>query len=245
MSHTRSPIHRYRAVILDVDGTLVDSNDAHVQVWVDALAENGIDVPVERIRKLVGMGGDNLLPAAAGLDKESPRGKAIADRRGELFRTRYLPHIQPFPAVRRLLERMREAGLDLVVASSSPAEEMNVLLDRAGVSGLLRDTASGSDARRSKPDPDIVEVALKKLGLPPEEAVMLGDTPYDIQAAGKAGVGVIALRCGGFPDEDLEGALAIYDDPADLLAHFDESPLRTASPQPTAARPGSGAGHAG
>jgi HAD superfamily hydrolase (TIGR01509 family) len=216
---------RYRAVILDVDGTLVDSNDAHVQVWVDSLAEHGIEVPVERIRKLVGMGGDNLLPAAVGIDKESPQGKAIADRRGELFRSRFLHHIEPFPAVRPLLERMRSAGLELAVASSSPADEMKVLLERAGVADLLRDTASGSDAKRSKPDPDIVQAALDKLGLPPAETIMLGDTPYDIQAAGKAGVGVIALRCGGFPDADLEGALAIYDDAADLLARFDESPL--------------------
>jgi HAD superfamily hydrolase (TIGR01509 family) len=216
---------RYRAVILDVDGTLVDSNDAHVQAWVDALAEHGIDVPVEKVRKLVGMGGDNLLPAAVGIDKESPQGKVIADRRGEIFRTRFLPHIRPFPAVRPLLERMRAAGLTLAVASSSPADEMKVLLDRAGVSDLLQDTASGSDAKRSKPDPDIVQAALKKLGLPPKETVMLGDTPYDIEAAGKAGVGVIALRCGGFQDTDLQGALAIYDDATDLLARFGESPM--------------------
>lgn len=220
-----TPHPRYRAVILDVDGTLVDSNGAHVQVWVDALAENGIEVPVAKIRKLVGMGGDNLLPAAVGIDEESPRGKAIADRRGELFHSRYLHHVEPFPAVRPLLERMRDAGLRLAVASSSPAEEMKVLLDRAGVSGLLQDATSGSDAKRSKPDPDIVQAALDKLDLPPEEAIMLGDTPYDIEAAGKAGVGVIALRCGGFPDADLQGALAIYDDPADLLARFEESPL--------------------
>lgn len=214
-----------RAVILDVDGTLVDSNDAHVQVWVDALAEHGHDVPREKIRKLVGMGGDNLLPAAVGLDKESPEGKAIADRRGELFRTRHLHHLEPFPQVRPLLERMKAAGLQLVVATSAPAEEMKVLLQRAGIEDLLQDAASASDAKNSKPDPDIVQAALRKLGLPPDETVMLGDTPYDIEAAGKAGVGVIALRCGGFPDEDLKGALALYDDAADLLAHFDESPL--------------------
>jgi HAD superfamily hydrolase (TIGR01509 family) len=220
--------HPYRAVILDVDGTLVDSNDAHVQVWVDALAEHGIDVPFEKIRKLVGMGGDNLLPAAVAIDKESPEGKAIADRRGELFRSRYLHHLEPFPAIRKLLERMKDAGLDLVVASSSPEDEMKVLLERAGVADLMRDTTSGSDAKNSKPDPDIVQAALKKIGLPPEETIMLGDTPYDIEAARKAGVGVIALRCGGFPDEDLKGAVALYDDAADLLANFDESPLGAA-----------------
>jgi HAD superfamily hydrolase (TIGR01509 family) len=224
MSQPQQP-SPYRAVLLDVDGTLVDSNEAHIQAWVEALAEHGIDVPSERIRSLVGMGGDNLLPAAVGIEKDSPQGEAIAERRGEIFRSRYLPHIRPFPAVRPLLERMRAAGLELAVASSSPAEEMKPLLERAGVSDLIGDTASGSDAERSKPDPDIVHAALRKLGLPAEEALLLGDTPYDIQAAGKAGVGVIALRCGGFSDEDLHGALAIYDDAADLLAGFDESPL--------------------
>jgi len=224
------PDRPYRAVILDVDGTLVDSNDAHIQAWVDALAEHGHEVPVEKIRGLVGMGGDNLLPAAVSIDKESPEGKAIADRRGEIFRSRFLHHLEPFPAVRKLLERMRDAGLTLAVATSAPSEEMKVLLDRAGIADLLRDTASASDAESSKPDPDIVHAALKKLGLPPGETVMLGDTPYDIQAAGKAGVGVIALRCGGFSDEDLQGALAIYDDAADLLAHFEESPLGARQP---------------
>jgi HAD superfamily hydrolase (TIGR01509 family) len=224
MSQPQQP-SPYRAVLLDVDGTLVDSNEAHIQAWVEALAEHGIDVPSERIRSLVGMGGDNLLPAAVGIEKDSPKGEAIAERRGEIFRSRYLPHIRPFPAVRPLLERMRAAGLELAVASSSPAEEMKPLLERAGVSDLIGDTASGSDAERSKPDPDIVHAALRKIGRRSEEALLLGDTPYDIQAAGKAGVGVIALRCGGFSDEDLHGALAIYDDAADLLAGFDESPL--------------------
>jgi HAD superfamily hydrolase (TIGR01509 family) len=229
MSHS-SDTHFLRAVLLDVDGTLVDSNEAHVRAWVDALAEHGHPVPVEKIRRLVGMGGDNLLPAAVGIDKESPEGTAIADRRGEIFRHRFLHHLQPFPAVRPLLERLRDVGLELVVASSSPAEEMKVLLERAGVADLLRDAASGSDAESSKPDPDIVQAALKKIGLPPEETLMLGDTPYDIQAAGKAGVGVIALRCGGFSDAELQGALAIYDDAADLLARFDESPLGARQP---------------
>jgi HAD superfamily hydrolase (TIGR01509 family) len=228
MRHTRQRPTLYRAVILDVDGTLVDSNDAHIQVWVDALAENGHPVPREKVQRLVGMGGDNLLPAAAGIEKESPEGKKIAGRRAELFKTRYLPHLKPFPRVRELLEKMCEEGLQLVVATSSPADELEVLLDRAGVADLLEDRASASEAESSKPDPDVVHAALRKLGLPPGETLMLGDTPYDIEAAGKAGVGTIALRCGGFSDRDLAGAMAIYNDAADLLARFDKSPLHAA-----------------
>jgi HAD superfamily hydrolase (TIGR01509 family) len=215
----------YCAVLLDMDGTLIDSNAAHVKAWVEALKEHGHQVSEKDIWPLVGMGGDNLLPAAVGIDKDSDEGKKISERRGEIFRERYLPHLKPFPEVRPLLERICRDGLRLMVASSSPKDELQKSLEIAGVTDLVEGFTSASDAGRSKPDPDVVEAALDKLGLPASEVVMLGDTPYDIQAAGKAKVGVIAFRCGGFRDEDLRGALALYDDAADLLAHYDESPL--------------------
>lgn len=216
----------YRSVILDIDGTLVDSNEAHVQAWVTALAEHGFDVPAEKIRRLIGMGGDNLLPAAIGVEKDSERGKPIAERHDELFKER-LPTLKPFPRVRELLERMKADGLRLVVATSSEPDQMKALLDIAGVADLLEDAASKGDAESSKPEPDIVQAALDRLDLPAGEAVMLGDTPYDVEAAGKIGIGTIALRCGGFTDEDLGRAIAIYDDAADLLARYDTSPLVT------------------
>jgi HAD superfamily hydrolase (TIGR01509 family) len=217
---------RYRAVILDMDGTLIDSNAAHVHAWVDALREHGHPVSEEHIWPLVGMGGDNLLPAAAGISKESEEGKKISERRGEIFKTRYVPGIQAFPGVRPLLERLREDGLRLVIATSSPSDELEKALEIAGIADLLEDSTSASDAGKSKPDPDVVKAALDRLDLPAGEVVMLGDTPYDIEAAGKVGVKVVAFRCGGFRDDDLQGALAIYDGPADLLARYGESPLR-------------------
>jgi len=220
---------RYRAVILDMDGTLIDSNAAHVQAWVEALREHGREVEEKDICPLVGMGGDNLLPAAVGISKESEEGKKISERRGEIFKTRYVPHIRPFPGVRPLLERFREDGLRLMVATSSPGDELEKNLEIAGVADLVEDSTSASDAGKSKPDPDVVQAALDRLGLPAGQVVMLGDTPYDIQAAGKAGVEVIAFRCGGFRDDDLKGAIAIYDGPADLLAHYGESPLAQTS----------------
>lgn len=217
---------RYRAVLLDIDGTLVDSNEAHVEAWVQALREEGYEIAPDRIRGLIGMGGDNLLPAAVDLDKESPRGKRVASRRGELFRER-LPGIRPFPGVRQLLLRMKEEGLALAVASSAEPEEVDALLEIAGVADLIDREASAGDAESSKPDPDIVNAALDRLDVRPREAVLLGDTPYDVAAARRAGVGTIALRSGGFPDEELEGALALYDDAADLLARYASSPLGT------------------
>ena len=216
---------RYRAVILDMDGTLIDSNAAHVHAWVDALREHGHPVSEKDIWPWVGMGGDNLLPAAVGISKESEEGKKISERRGEIFKTRYLPGIQPFPGVRPLLERIRREGMRLVIATSSPGDELEKNVEIAGIGDLLEDSTSASDAGRSKPDPDVVKAALDRLGLQAGEVVMLGDTPYDIQAAGKVGVGVIAFRCGGFEDSDLEAALALYDGPADLLARYGESPL--------------------
>jgi HAD superfamily hydrolase (TIGR01509 family) len=215
----------YRGVLLDMDGTLIDSNDAHARAWQRAFADHGEPVPYDEIRQRIGMGGDNLIPALLGIEKESALGSRINERRTEIFRGEFLPHLRAFPGVRPLLERMRAAGLRLVVATSSPEAELEPLVDIAGIRDLLEERTSADDAESSKPNPDIVQAALDRLGLRPDEAVMLGDTPYDIAAAGRAGLGVIAFRCGGFSDEDLTGALAIFDGPWDLLERWKESPL--------------------
>jgi HAD superfamily hydrolase (TIGR01509 family) len=216
---------RYRAVLLDMDGTLLDSNEAHVKAWVEALREHGREVSEKDIWPWVGMGGDNLLPAAVKISKESPEGKEIAETRGKIFKSRYLETLKPFPAVRPLLERMRQDGLRLAIATSSPEDEVKKAVEIIGAKDLLEDVTSAGDAAKSKPDPDVVQAALDRLKLTAGDVVMLGDTPYDIQAAGKVGIGVIAFRCGGFKDEDLKGALAIYDGAADLLARYEDSPL--------------------
>jgi HAD superfamily hydrolase (TIGR01509 family) len=216
---------QYRAVMLDLDGTLLDSNDAHARAWVDALAEHGHAIPYDQVHERMGMGGDQLLLSLTGLDKESPEGTAIAERRKAILMERYFPQIQPTPGVRALLERLRDMGLHLIIATSSQADEFAALVERAGVRDLILEETTASDAEHSKPSPDIVLSALSKLNDPPATVVMLGDTPYDIEAARKAGVDTIALRSGGFTDDQLAGAIAIYDDPADLLAHLDASPL--------------------
>jgi HAD superfamily hydrolase (TIGR01509 family) len=214
-----------RGVILDVDGTLVDSNEAHARAWVEALAEAGHEVEFAQVRDLIGKGGDKLLPEVSGVEEESEQGQALSERRAELFKERYLPEIKPFPQTRELVERMRAEGIRVVVASSAQKGELGPLLETAQVSDLVESATSSSDAENSKPDPDIVAAALEKLGLRPEEVLMLGDTPYDIEAAAGANVPTIALRCGGWGDAELDGALAIYDDPAELLARFDQSPF--------------------
>lgn len=217
-----------RGALLDVDGTLVDSNDAHARAWHAALAEHHHVVDVAHLRRWIGMGGDKLLPMAAGIDHESPEGRGILRRRGELFKERELAHVHPFPRARHLLARMRSAGWRLVVASSAGEDELDLLLQRAGVADLLHATTSSDDAARSKPDPDIVRAALRRAELAPRDACMLGDTPYDVEAATRAGVAIVALRCGGWNDAALAGARAIYDDPAHLLLEFESSPFAAA-----------------
>jgi len=221
---------RYRGVILDVDGTLIDSNEAHARAWVDALAELALRVDVARVRPLMGMGGDKVIPILAGVDADSERGKRISECRARIFKEKYLPRVRPFPSVRDLLERMRADGLELAVASSAKAEELETLLAIARVDDLIETRTSSDDAEHSKPDPDVVKAALGKTGLAPAEVLMLGDTPYDIEAAARTCAGAIALRCGGWDDAHLEDALAIYDDPADLLRRYDSSPLGRGCP---------------
>jgi HAD superfamily hydrolase (TIGR01509 family) len=216
---------RLKAVILDVDGTLIDSNDAHAHAWVDAGAEFGHEIAFGEVRRLIGMGGDKVLPAVTGLEEESEEGERIKERRGEIFRSRYLAQLQAFPRARELLERFRADGLALVVASSASKDDLGKLLKQAGIADLIEAKADSDDAEESKPDPDIVRAALDGAGCAPGEAVMLGDTPYDVEASRRAGVPCVALRCGGWGDADLADAVAIYDDPADLLARYDQSPF--------------------
>ena len=214
-----------RGVIFDVDGTLVDSNDAHAQSWVDTFAEAGYNVPFDVVRPLIGMGGDKLLPKTIGVAADSEEGKKLSKRRSEIFRKEYLPKLEPLEGSRDLLLRVRAEKLKPIVATSAKDEELEGLLKAAQVADLMEEEATSSDAKRSKPDPDIVKAAIEMSDLPPSDLVMIGDTPYDIEAATRAGVRIIAFRSGGWKDPDLRGAVAVYDGPADLLRNYESSIL--------------------
>ena len=218
----RSPV---RGVILDVDGTLVDSNDAHARAWVDAFAEFEYDIPYDRCRALVGMGGDNLLPEAIQIEKDSPEGEKLSKRRSAIFQERYLRTINPFAGTREMVQRMKDEGLEIAIGTSASKDELKPLLEIANVVDLIDTKTSADDAENSKPDPDIIQAALKRLKLKADDVLMVGDTPYDIEAAGKAGVRTVAFRSGGWPDSGLAGAIAIYAGPWDLLDHFATSPF--------------------
>lgn len=219
---------RVRGVILDVDGTLIDSNDAHAEAWREALKRSGHLLSTQRIRPLIGMGGDQLLPSLVGIQADSPEGKRISAERREIFQAWFVPQLKPFPGARELLLRMKAEGLKLAVATSASRADLKVLLGLLGpdIPALMEGQVTKDDASRSKPEPDLVEAALRELGgIDRGEALMLGDTPYDIEAAARAGVRTIALRCGGWSEAALRGALAVFQDPEDLLRSWAHSPL--------------------
>jgi HAD superfamily hydrolase (TIGR01509 family) len=207
---------RFETLLFDIDGTLIDSNGAHAQAWAQSLAEHGIVVPLDRVRRLIGKGADKLIPAVAGVSHESDAGRSLSERKKKIFNS-LLPSLRPTRGARALLEFLRERGVDLVIATSAGDRELRALLQQAGVDDLFEQHASKDDAEASKPDPDIVHAALAQSGARPETAALIGDTPYDIEAAGRAGVAAIALRCGGYwSDHDLRDAIGIFDDPAAL-----------------------------
>ena len=211
------------AAILDVDGTLVDSNDAHAQAWVTAFNEAGMDVSYDRVRRAIGMGGDKLIPHVSGLGAETTAGRGISRRRAEIFRSDYLPHLSAFPRVRELVQQFLADGYRVVVASSAQASELDPLLEIAGIADLLHSRTSSDDAKRSKPDPDIVAAALARSGAEPAQAVMIGDTPYDVEAALRAGIAIVGVESGGWGRSELYGAVEVHPGVADVCARYGES----------------------
>ena len=210
-----------KGILLDIDGTLLDSNDAHARAFEKAFAEHGLEIPFDHIRPLVGMGSDKLIPSLTGFEHDSEQGEKVSARKKGIFEERYLPQLEPTRGARALLERFLADGLTLVVATSAGGDEMKGLLEQAGIEDLIHDATSSGDVENSKPDPDVIGAAIKKSKLDPGELLMIGDTPYDIEAAAKAKVKTIALRCGGWwDDEALGGAIAIFDDPRQLLEQW-------------------------
>jgi len=217
-----------KAVIFDVDGTLVDSVDLHAQSWQDAFREYGRDVPFDDIRSQIGKGGDQLMPEFLSEDDIEAFGEELEERRGVILKERYLPKVEAFPGVRALFEHLRAEGLRIALASSAKEDELESYKEIADIEDLIDEQTSSNDAESSKPHPDIFLAALEKLGNPdPQDVIVVGDTPHDAEAASQAGLRTIGVLCGGFPEDSLwdAGCVAVYQDPADLLAHYDSSPL--------------------
>lgn len=213
-----------KGFLLDIDGTLVKSNNAHTEAWVEAFKHFGYDVSYEIIRPLIGMGSDQLLPVVLQItnERDEDKGKRVIEYRKKIFLEKYAPSLKPTNGARKLVAALQKKGIKLVVATSASKEEIDMLLQAADVKDLLTTFVSATDVQNSKPAPDIITAALKKIGLPEKEVMLLGDTPYDIAAGKKCGVKVIALRSGGFSVEQLKDAYGIFADPEDVYKHLDE-----------------------
>jgi HAD superfamily hydrolase (TIGR01509 family) len=217
-----------QAVIFDIDGTLVDSVDYHAKSWQETFRRFGREIPFDEVRHQIGKGGDQLMPVFFSKQELDDFGKKMEETRGEIFKGQYLPHVRAFPQVRALFQRIRADGKRIVLASSAKQDEIEAYKKLADIVDLVEGATSKDDVERSKPHPDIFQGALGKLeGVDPGEAIVVGDTPYDAEAAAKAGLRTIGVLCGGFPEDELRasGCVALYRDPADLLARYDDSPL--------------------
>jgi HAD superfamily hydrolase (TIGR01549 family) len=199
-----------------------------VQAWQDAFCAFGHEFELKAIRDQIGKGGDQLLPVFLTREEIETKGPDLEKHRSDLLKQRYLSQIKAFPKVTELFQRIRADNIKIVLASSAKAEELQTYKKIAGIERLVDAETSSDDAEKSKPYPDVFQAAMTKLdGIHKSDVIAIGDTPYDAEAAGKAGPSTIGFRCGGFAEAGLRdaGCFAIYDGPADLLARYDGSVL--------------------
>lgn len=214
-------------LLTDIDGTLVDSNALHAEAWRRAFERFNVQIGMDDAWRQIGKGADQLiptfLPEALRARLEGP----LKNYRKEIFHRDYMPRIVPFARAHDLLARVREMGMKIALATSSDPEDLATYGRILGMGDLVDEASSAGDAKRSKPAPDIFAAALEKMDMRAEQAIALGDTPYDAQSAGKLGIPVIGLTCGGWKRDDLlaAGCLEVWRDPADLLEHLEDSAL--------------------
>jgi HAD superfamily hydrolase (TIGR01509 family) len=215
------------ALLCDIDGTLVQSNWLHAEAWQIAFAAMGIELELEAVRMQIGKGGDELVPVFVPWWKRKQVEEPLEAYRKFVFQTDFLHRVKPLPKARDLLVRLQQAGIKTALASSASKQDLLIYKEIVGMDGLIDEETSADDAKRSKPHPDIFSATLKRLGVKPAKALALGDTPYDAEAAGKAGVWTIGVCSGGWSREDLlaAGCIEVYTDVAELLEQFDDSAL--------------------
>jgi HAD superfamily hydrolase (TIGR01509 family) len=220
-------VGQIEAVIFDIDGTLVDSVDLHAEAWQKAFEKFGKKVSFGAIRRQIGKGADQLLPVFFSKSELGQFGDELNSYRSKLFKQEYLATVKAFPKVRELFERIKQDGRQIALASSAKDDELEAYKKIAQIADLIETETSSGDVKKSKPYPDVFATALKELGIATDQVIAVGDTPYDAEAAAKINLRAIGLLCGGWNEEELRraGCMAIYQDPADLLARYDSSPL--------------------
>jgi HAD superfamily hydrolase (TIGR01509 family) len=216
-----------KAVIFDIDGTLVDSVDLHAQAWKEAFKHFGKDIPFEMVRHQIGKGGDQLVPVFFSREELEEFGEQLEEFRGELFKSDFLKRVRPFPEVRELFLRVKDDGKKIALASSAKEDELKIYKELTHIEDLVAEETSSDDVEKTKPHPDIFAVALDRLNVNADEAIAVGDTPYDAEAAGKLGLRTIGMLCGGFTGRELlsAGCIELYEDPADLLSRYGDSAI--------------------
>jgi len=215
------------AVIFDIDGTLVDSVDLHAQAWQETFRHFGREVPFPVLRHQIGRGADQLLPLFFSSEELESFGKELEKHRSGLYKRLYLPDVKAFPKVRELFERIKSDGKLIALASSSAKEEADYYKHLANIEDLVEAEVCSEDVENSKPAPDVFTVALRRIGRDSHDVLVVGDTPYDAEAAAKSNLRSLGALCGGFAEQELldAGTIAIFRDPEHLLERYDNSPL--------------------
>ncbi|WP_311722314.1 HAD family hydrolase [Sphingomonas sp. BK345] len=216
-----------KAVLFDIDGTLVDSNDYHVAAWQAVFGQIGATFDDQVVHDQIGKGTDMLVPTLLPNTGEAEQDR-IGEERGRIFKANYLEQVKPFVAAKELLVRVKDSGRQVVLASSASSDELAHYLGLLDAREIVGVSTTSDDVEKTKPAPDIFATALKKLSpLSANEVIVVGDSPYDIKAAAKCGIAAVGVRSGKFSDETLTdaGAVALYDNVAALLADFEASPL--------------------
>jgi HAD superfamily hydrolase (TIGR01509 family) len=215
-----------KAVFFDIDGTLVDTNEFHVMTWEAAMRAEGCSVSRAVIRGHIGMGSDMLLPAVFPTMTQTKRVR-ISNGHARLFAKHYLHRAKPFPSAKQLIERLARDEMDIVLASSAQKSEILHYVALLDIGRFISGVVSADDVQHSKPAPDIFATALGSVAsLNPDEALVVADTPFDVESAAKSRLRTIAVRSGGFPDSTLKGAVALFDNVKGLLARLSTSPLQ-------------------
>ena len=212
---------KLQAILFDIDGTLLDSNDTHTDAWLEAFEHFGKKIPRDVMRHQIGKGGDLLVPDLLTAREMRTFGEKLQKYRGEIYKKKYMKSVRPFPSSKGCLEALHERGIKIALASSANEDEVEYYTELLGVGDLLEGTTSTKDAKFSKPSPEIFEAALEKVGSDPEYTAVVGDTPYDILAAHRIALPVVAVRCGGFEDELLAKAEFLFDDVEELVRKID------------------------
>jgi HAD superfamily hydrolase (TIGR01549 family) len=214
-----------KGVLLDIDGTLVLSNDAHAHAWVEAFSQSGHAVELTQIKGLIGMGGKQIIKKILGENTAESTIEKISKDHRSIFTKKFSTNIKQAPGARELVKKLRHIGFKLIATSSATPDTLEKMLNIADVEDLIPYTVGADDVDAPKPDPEIIHEALRKIGLPKNQSLLIGDSPYDLEATKRAGIMFIGVRCGGYKDHELHGATAIYDNPHELAVNLETSPL--------------------